>query len=340
MEESLAQVLTQVHEDGLPSVTNRYYALYRATVVSNQDPMMLGRVQIKCGATQGSPDTWVKPAFDSAGAGRGFFFVPEAGDTVFVSFYEGDPQRPEVYFGGWYGKSDGSTSDVPTFLQPPASLYPEKKGIVTRAGHVLVFNDEAGKESFTLIANQPAARDPALTDRTKTAAYNAGTAPASPAFNGQKLGATILTSDATGFLLKTPSSFVFRIDETTGSLLLAAPNGAHFAIMTDGSVQMVNKSGATIMATDKGVTITADPSQNQTVNISGASVSLNGGSINLGSAATDFAVLGLKLMAWLQAHTHSFIGVPPTAPGMTTPGSALPPLTPALFCSTSVAVSP
>lgn len=327
--------INAVMRDGLSGTTHRFYSMYLATVDDNKDPKGLGRIKIVCSAVghKTSPDVWVLPSMQGAGYRRGTFFAPEKGDTVYVNFYEGDPSLPQLYFGGWYGETDGAgKSDLPDFMKPPASNLPEKKGIFTRAGHMLIFNDEVGKEAVTLIVNQPKAGDPALTDRTKTADFNPSSDPPAPAFPGQKLGASILTMDKTGFLLKTPSSFVVRIDETTGGMLLAAPNGAHFAIMPDGAVQMVNKSGVTIMATDKGVTVTADPSQNQTVNVSAKSVSLNAGAINLGAQAAEMAVLGLKLIVWLAKHTH------PYPFGVTLP--PLPPPTPADFCSTTVKMSP
>ena len=344
----VADLINGIREDGLSSTTNRFYAIYRATVVSNQDPENLGRIQIKCGATQGMPSTWVKPSFMGAGVGRGWFFIPEAEDTVFVAFYEGDPQKPEVYFGGWYGQvgsgasasstattttpttSTSGPSDVPTFLQPPSSGYPEKKGIVTRAGHALIFNDEAGKESLTLLWNQPATGDPALTDRTQTAAYNKGSAAPSPAFSGQMVGSTILSMDATGVLLKSPSSFILHIDETVGALTIAAPNGSMFSINSDGDTQMLNKSGSSVSLSASGINISAAVTAGQVVNVSGTTVSINGGAVNLGGQATDFAVLGLKLIAWLAAHTH------PYSFGVTLP--PVPPPTPANFCSQTVKV--
>jgi hypothetical protein len=321
-----------VVRDGLSGVTNRFYSMYLATVSSNQDPMGLGRIQIVC-PTVGhlvAPQVWVLPAMMGAGNKRGMFYVPEEGDTVFVNFYEGDPTVPQMYFGGWYGMVDGSTADTPTFLAPPASLYPEKKGIVTRAGHALIFNDTVGSESVVLLWNQPAPGDPELTNRTSTAAYNKGIPSPTPAFPGQKLGSAILSMDATGILLKSASSFIFQIDESKGALSIATPNGSMISFTPTGNIQLIHNSGSSIAMSPTGITVSAAVAAGQVVNITGQSISVNGGAINIGSKASDFAVLGLKLIAWLAAHTH------PYSFGTTLP--PVPPPTPADFCSQTIKV--
>ena len=346
----VANLVDAAREQGLPGVFNRFYSIYRAVVVNNKDPSNLGRVQVKCGVTQGVTDQWVKPTFEGAAAGRGTFFVPEVGDAVFISFYEGNPQRPECYFGGWYGQigatpatsasatiastpsANPKASEVPTFLQPPTSGYPEKKGIVTRAGHALIFNDEDGKESVTLLWNQPAPTDPARIDRTKTAAYNKGIPTPTPSFPGHTLGSSIFTFDKNGMMIKTASSFVIQIDEAKGAMTLTAPSGSMFNISSKGAVQMIHKSGASISMNDTSIDISASVSSGQNVNVSGQNVTLNAGAANLGGHATDFAVLGLKLIAWLAKHTH------PYSFGTTMP--PLPPPTPADFCSNTIKVQP
>jgi Type VI secretion system/phage-baseplate injector OB domain len=333
----LTDFVNGIIQRGLSHIIHRYYGLCRAVVMSNQDPLGLGRVQISC-ATVGHTETaypmwWALPAMEGAGAGRGSFFPPEAGDTVWVNFREGDPSIPEVYLGGWFGMSTGPTasgSDVPTFLQPPSSNFPEKKGFVTRAGHALIFNDTVGGESVTMVFNKPGSSDPSLTNRAVTATYNTGVPAPSPAFQGQTLGAHVLNMDANGFLLKTASSFILQLDESKGAITLAAPNGSMVSITPTGNIQLIHTSGSSIAMSGSAVTISALATQ--PVNISGQSISLNGGALNLGSKASDFAVLGLKLIAWLAKHTH------PYSFGTTLP--PLPPPTPADFLSMTVKVQP
>jgi hypothetical protein len=310
--------LNNVLHDGLATTTKRYYSCYRALVDDNKDPDGNGRIKIVCPTVghQAAPNRWVSPALNGAGSKRGTFFPPEVGDTVWVMFYEGDRNEPEVYWGGWFGKVDG-TSDVPDLLKPPSSNLPEKKGFVTRAGHALVMNDEADKESVMILWNSPDPSDPAVTDRTKTAKYN-------------KDKSSILSFDKTGFLLKTFSSFLFQIDETNGAITLTSPDGSMFNIAKSGATSMIHKNGAYITIGDQSIDITGKVSTQMNVNVSGQNVNLNGGGVNLGSNALDFAVLGLKLVIWLAKHTHGY------AFGVTTP-PVIPP-TPADFVSNSVKV--
>lgn len=301
-------------ERGLGVVINRYYSIYRGVVSDNQDPEKRGRIKVHCPQVGQSeaPDKWCMPAMAGAGKQRGMFFAPEVGDTVWVSFYEGDPSKPEVYWGGWF-----SDSDMPEALKPSGD-FPEKKGWVTRAGHAIIFNDEAGKESVTIVWNQPDSSDPAVSDRSETAAINTKK---SAVFSFDKFG---------GLFIKTASSYLFQIDEDKKAVTLSSPGGSMIHISKKDSINFIHKSGASLALTDKAIEISADPSKSMNVNISGANVSLNGGGVNLGSKAVDFAVLGMKLILWLSTHVH------PTSLGPTLP--PMKPPTPADFLSKSVKV--
>lgn len=312
--------LENLMQRGLGNAINRYYSIYRGIVTDNQDPENLGRVKVLChqvGQTV-APNRWVLPAMMGAGNKRGMFFAPEKDDTVFVSFYEGDPNLPEVYWGGWYGSVDEKTPDVPKGLVPKNGGYPEKKGITTRAGHSLIFNDEDGKESVSLVWNSPASDDPAKTDRTKTADVN-------PKKNA------ILSFDKNGtFLVKTPSSYLITVDEANGGVSIVSPNGTMFNISKSDAISLIHKSGASMGISGNSIDISAKVSSGMNVNISGQNISLNGGGVLLGGKAIDFAVLGLKLIKWLATHTHG-TGVGPSTP------PTIPP-TPMDFCSKTVKV--
>jgi hypothetical protein len=146
-----------------------YPGLYRGIVTRNDDPDKRGRIQARVPCVHSdAPNIWIKPTHQGAGANRGSFWPPEVGDTVFVSFAQGKPGRPELYIGGWYGNPNGET-EVPTELGYSGD-YPDKRGFVTRMGHVLLFNDEEGNESIELIWNKADSGDEAFSDRTKTAA--------------------------------------------------------------------------------------------------------------------------------------------------------------------------
>lgn len=312
--------LYNLMERGLGVAIQRYYSIYRGVVSDNKDPEKRGRVKVYCPQVGQSeaPNKWCMPAMMGAGRGRGMFFAPEIGDTVWVSFYEGNPSEPEVYWGGWFGEREESVPETPTALRPPDSEIPEKKGIVTRAGHALIFNDEAGKESVTILWNKPKDDDPAVTDRAETAELNPDKS-------------SVLAFDKNGGLfLKTVSSYLFQIDEDKKTVTMTSPSGSMFHIASNDSVNLVHKNGSSISMSDSAINVSGNTSKAVNVNISGQNVVLNGGGVLIGGKAIDFAVLGLKLIKWLALHTHG------TALGPSTP--PLIPPTPADFLSKTVKV--
>jgi len=313
--------LYNLKDKGLGFATQRYYGIYRGVVTSNQDPDKRGRIQVHCPQVgqASAPDKWIMPAFAGSGNRRGMFFAPEVDDTVWVSFYEGDPAKPEVYWGGWFGVPTPGTTDVPDALAQKTD-FPEKKGFVTRAGHMLVFNDEAGNESVTIMWNKPADGDPAVTDRKQTAKQN-------------PKKCSVFAFDKNGsMLLKTPSSYMFQIDDDKKTVTLTTPNGSLLSFDPDDVVSLMHKSGAYMSMGDNSIDITANTSKAQNVNVSAQNVNLNAGGVNIGGKAIDFAVLGTKLILWLATHIHS------TALGPSTP--PIVPPTPADFLSKTVKVQP
>lgn len=82
---------------------NKYFGIYRGTVVENVDPMQLGRVSVivpDVGSV--TPSTWAMPCVPIAGKQMGTFMVPQIGAGVWVQFEGGDADYP-VWTGGWWG---------------------------------------------------------------------------------------------------------------------------------------------------------------------------------------------------------------------------------------------
>lgn len=144
---------------------SKYYGVYRAVVFDNKDPEKRGRIQLYSPdlGEKVALDVWVDPAFDYA-CGRskeegdkedralhGTFWPPEIGDFVRVAYSHGNPSTPTLYWGGWYTKGA-----LPKKLgyeeggDDKKGTSPIKRGMVTKSGHALVFNDKDGKESIEL----------------------------------------------------------------------------------------------------------------------------------------------------------------------------------------------
>ena len=125
-------------------VTQRYSGIVKAysemaTVSSNSDPKGLGRVQVQFDwqKRSGKSTNWIRVQTPDAGgsgmANRGLVFIPEEGDQVMVGFEYGDPSRPYVMgsvFSGSTGKGGGEGNN--------------KRTILTKSGHQIVFDDDKG----------------------------------------------------------------------------------------------------------------------------------------------------------------------------------------------------
>ena len=84
----------------------KYYGIYRGTVVNNIDPMQMGRINgDRAGRVAGvTPSTWASPCVPFAGNQMGAFMVPQIGAGVWIQFEAGDPDYP-VWMGGRWGTS-------------------------------------------------------------------------------------------------------------------------------------------------------------------------------------------------------------------------------------------
>lgn len=81
---------------------NRFYGLYRGTVVNNVDPLQIGRIQaIVPDVSDFIPASWAMPCVPIAGKQMGTFVVPQVGARVWVQFEQGDPDSP-VWTGGFW----------------------------------------------------------------------------------------------------------------------------------------------------------------------------------------------------------------------------------------------
>ena len=95
----------------------RYYGKYRGTVITNVDPMQIGRIQVIVPDVSGVlPSSWAMPCVPVAGINTGVFTVPQIGSGVWIEFEQGDPDRP-IWVGGYWG----SAAEVPVLahLVPP-----------------------------------------------------------------------------------------------------------------------------------------------------------------------------------------------------------------------------
>jgi len=87
---------------GTRGMRQDYFGAMLATVVSNDDPLGLGRVKLKYPWMDGEPiSDWTRIATPMAGPERGIYFVPEIDDEVLVVFANGNINSPFVIGALW-----------------------------------------------------------------------------------------------------------------------------------------------------------------------------------------------------------------------------------------------
>lgn len=135
-----------LQEMELAAERKRLFGAYPAQVTSLNDPDKQGRVKVKLPWSpdgDGGYEVWARLAVLMAGASRGTWFVPDAGDEVLVVFEAGDPRRPYVIGALWNG------SDAPPETMDGAGNN-YKKSIVSRRDIRIILDDTEGGEKLTL----------------------------------------------------------------------------------------------------------------------------------------------------------------------------------------------
>jgi len=186
------EISPQMYKGGeyRPNSRNPLPGFYRGRVEYNRDPLKLGRVKVRVPQLHGFPDDegaiptsalpWASPGiFIGAGYDMGQFIVPHVGTFVWVSWEEGDPDKP-IYFGGipstggqpkvmnhigdipkdnhpdymsgpWYAGTDG---DAPKDVYLGRSATQDvTRGVIFKSpkGHTILYDDTDGAEAFAII---------------------------------------------------------------------------------------------------------------------------------------------------------------------------------------------
>lgn len=120
-------------------------------VTDNRDPEDLGRVKVKYPwLTDEHTSDWARQASPMAGAGRGFYFLPEVDDEVLVAFEHGDVRRPYILGALWNGVDtpvEGNSAAV-------TESKVQRRTIKTRIGHTVLLDDTDGTGEMRLTTAQ------------------------------------------------------------------------------------------------------------------------------------------------------------------------------------------
>lgn len=111
-----------------------------AIVTDNHDPEGMGRIRIRYHWQQQGSSPWIRLITPHGGAGKGFHFIPEKGEEVWVDFEGGNPERPFAVGTAYNGKDNTKFSDAGNNL----------KVIKTRSGHTIQLDDSNGAEQLQI----------------------------------------------------------------------------------------------------------------------------------------------------------------------------------------------
>ncbi|SHI91504.1 type VI secretion system Vgr family protein [Flavobacterium terrae] len=103
-----------------------------AVVTDNNDPQGMGRVRVQF--FWGHESDWTRLVTPHAGSGKGFYFIPEIGEEVFVSFEGGNPEKPFIIGTQYNGQEISGYNTAGN----------DQKVIHTRSGTKMIFNDAQG----------------------------------------------------------------------------------------------------------------------------------------------------------------------------------------------------
>jgi uncharacterized protein involved in type VI secretion and phage assembly len=142
----------QMQKDQM-SPQERLGGIYRAWCKDNADPEKRGRIKVwipfihdESYANDKTSLPWAEYcAMDGGGPNYGFLFIPKIGDTVWVTFINGEYQFP-VWVGTWYGAPGGNT-EIP---EEAKTDYPETSILKTRGGSYIEFTNKSGSESIVI----------------------------------------------------------------------------------------------------------------------------------------------------------------------------------------------
>jgi uncharacterized protein involved in type VI secretion and phage assembly len=142
MADNLFAMLQKAQETA-STADSKMFGVEVGIVTNVKDDDKLGRVKVCFPRLPGKPESdWVRVVQPAAGAGRGFYWIPEVNDEVLVAFERGEAHRPYVVGSLWNGKD-----------KPMKTAYTDEnttRMIMTKSGHQIILDDKKNAEKIII----------------------------------------------------------------------------------------------------------------------------------------------------------------------------------------------
>lgn len=301
----IVNLIDNVRRFGIEEVFKRYYSFYRAQVVDPVDPDNQGKIKVKIPDLFGDSDddalpTPAQPMATFAGMLFGSNFTLKKDDWVYVFFERGDLLFPN-YFGGWWAEDE-----MPSVFQTP-----NVSGWAFRGGAQIIIDETEGAKKISIMGagDDGSPGEIFVLDDTTGAETISMFHKSGSQIQIDPKGSLIFASKDGSLLYFNTESGEATLIASTGAVItlgeaitIAHASGAQLITMDDSSIQINAKSNVILTAGD---------------------VTVNSGSVELGSNAAFGVCIGDTMSALFDAHIHA------TALGPS--GPPLPPATAAMF---------
>lgn len=142
MPENIVSMLEKARETA-STADAKQFGVEIGIVTNVKDPEKLGRIKVCFPRLPGNPESdWCRVAQPAAGAGRGFYLLPQVSDEVLIAFERGEAHRPYVIGSLWNGQD-----------KPMADAYSDENSttmIQTKSGHRVVLDDKDGQQKIVI----------------------------------------------------------------------------------------------------------------------------------------------------------------------------------------------
>jgi hypothetical protein len=136
-------------------IRSHFFGKYRGIVTDNSDETSRGRLKVKVPAVLGDLELWAMPCVPYAGAGVGFYSLPDSQTGVWIEFEGGDPSYP-VWTGFFWADDElPDDNDASIKIWKTASLTIR---LDDDAGEMLLENE--GEAQITLGDDIEITKDP------------------------------------------------------------------------------------------------------------------------------------------------------------------------------------